>query len=230
MFRRVAAAVPAQAGRVLATAARPSIVSPIRTAAPAVSAVGRRQYHEKDKCHILFVREVDVVAIKAFHDNHLVIAPPFPTYIPLLDHYNKPRNVGSMSKTDTDVGTGLVGAPACGDVMKLQIRVDPNNNTISDVKFKTFGCGSAIASSSYLTELVRGMTLEDASRIKNTEIAKELCLPPVKLHCSMLAEDAIKSAISNYYTKNPNARQTDLGGKSAPLPKVEIETVSSATA
>jgi Fe-S cluster assembly scaffold IscU len=195
MFRRVAAAVPAQAGRVLAAAARPSIVSPIRTAAPAVSAVGRRQYHEK-----------------------------------VLDHYNKPRNVGSMSKTDTDVGTGLVGAPACGDVMKLQIRVDPNNNTISDVKFKTFGCGSAIASSSYLTELVRGMTLEDASRIKNTEIAKELCLPPVKLHCSMLAEDAIKSAISNYYTKNPNARQTDLGGKSAPLPKVEIETVSSATA
>lgn len=98
----------------------------------------------------------------------------------LLDHYNKPRNVGSMSKTDNDVGTGLVGAPACGDVMKLQIRVDPNSNTISDVKFKTFGCGSAIASSSYLTELVRGMTLEDASRIKNTEIAKELCLPPVK--------------------------------------------------
>jgi len=195
MFRRVAATVPAQAGRVLATAARPSIVSPLRTAAPAVSAVGRRQYHEK-----------------------------------VLDHYNKPRNVGSMSKTDNDVGTGLVGAPACGDVMKLQIRVDPNSNTISDVKFKTFGCGSAIASSSYLTELVRGMTLEDASRIKNTEIAKELCLPPVKLHCSMLAEDAIKSAISNYYTKNPNARQTDLGGKSAPLPKVEIETVSSATA
>jgi NifU-like protein involved in Fe-S cluster formation len=157
-----------------------------------------------------------------------------------------------MPKADNDVGTGLVGAPACGDVMKLQIRVDPNNNTISDVKFKTFGCGSAIASSSYLTELVRGMTLEDASRIKNTEIAKELCLPPVKceytsgwswyrggermlywriiVHCSMLAEDAIKSAIQNYYTKNPNARATDLGGKSAPLPKVEIETVSSASA
>lgn len=148
----------------------------------------------------------------------------------VLDHYNRPRNVGSMPKADTDVGTGLVGAPACGDVMKLQIRVDPNSNTISDVKFKTFGCGSAIASSSYLTELVRGMTLEDAARIKNTEIAKELCLPPVKLHCSMLAEDAIKSAISNYYTKNPNARTTDLGGKSAPLPKVEVETVSSATA
>jgi len=98
----------------------------------------------------------------------------------VLDHYSRPRNVGSMSKTDTDVGTGLVGAPACGDVMKLQIRVDPNNNTISDVKFKTFGCGSAIASSSYLTELVRGMTLEEAGRVRNTEIAKELCLPPVK--------------------------------------------------
>lgn len=98
----------------------------------------------------------------------------------VIDHYSRPRNVGSMPKTDTDVGTGLVGAPACGDVMKLQIRVDPNNNTISDVKFKTFGCGSAIASSSYLTELVRGMTLEEAGRIRNTEIAKELCLPPVK--------------------------------------------------
>ncbi|KAH9869410.1 iron-binding protein [Plenodomus lingam] len=195
MFKRVAAALPTQVGRVLCTAARPTVASPFRTAAPSVSAVGRRQYHEK-----------------------------------VLDHYNKPRNVGSMSKTDSDVGTGLVGAPACGDVMKLQIRVDPNNNTISDVKFKTFGCGSAIASSSYLTELVRGMTLEDAARIKNTEIAKELCLPPVKLHCSMLAEDAIKSAISNYYTKNPNARATDLGGKSAPLPKVEVETVSSTAA
>lgn len=98
----------------------------------------------------------------------------------VLDHYSNPRNVGSMQKNDTDVGTGLVGAPACGDVMKLQIRVNPNDNTIADVKFKTFGCGSAIASSSYLTELVRGMTLEQASRIKNTEIAKELCLPPVK--------------------------------------------------
>lgn len=98
----------------------------------------------------------------------------------VLDHYSRPRNVGSMSKTDTDVGTGLVGAPACGDVMKLQIRVDPSTNTISDVKFKTFGCGSAIASSSYLTELVRGMTLEEAGRVRNTEIAQELCLPPVK--------------------------------------------------
>ncbi|KAE8454066.1 iron-binding protein [Mollisiaceae sp. DMI_Dod_QoI] len=143
----------------------------------------------------------------------------------VLDHYSRPRNVGSMSKTDTDVGTGLVGAPACGDVMKLQIRVDPTNNTISDVKFKTFGCGSAIASSSYLTELVRGMTLEEAGRVRNTEIAKELCLPPVKLHCSMLAEDAIKSAISNYYTKNPKARSTDLGGTGASMPKIDVETV-----
>jgi Fe-S cluster assembly scaffold IscU len=110
----------------------------------------------------------------------------------VLDHYARPRNVGSMSKTDIDVGTGLVGAPACGDVMKLQIRVDPTNNTISDVKFKTFGCGSAIASSSYLTELVRGMTLEEAGRIRNTEIADELCLPPVKR----------KSLLDVYYWRN----------------------------
>ncbi|KAK4982007.1 iron-binding protein [Elasticomyces elasticus] len=133
-----------------------------------------------------------------------------------------------MSKNDEDVGTGLVGAPACGDVMKLQIRVDPKDNTIADVKFKTFGCGSAIASSSYLTELVRGMTLEQAGKIRNTEIAKELCLPPVKLHCSMLAEDAIKSAISNYYKKNPKARATDLGGTGAAVPKVEVEVASAA--
>ncbi|KAL0255010.1 iron-binding protein [Diplodia seriata] len=137
----------------------------------------------------------------------------------LLDHYNRPRNVGSMAKGDNDVGTGLVGAPACGDVMKLQIRVNPNDNTISDVKFKTFGCGSAIASSSYLTELVRGMTLEQAARVKNTEIAKELCLPPVK-------QDAIHAALANYYTKNPKARATDLGGTGASLPKVEVETVT----
>ncbi|KAK9368023.1 NifU-like N terminal domain-containing protein [Lipomyces kononenkoae] len=111
-----------------------------------------------------------------------------------------PRNVGSMDKNDVNVGTGLVGAPACGDVMKLQIRVD-DNGIISDVKFKTFGCGSAIASSSYLTELVRGMSLDEAGKVKNTTIAKELSLPPVKLHCSMLAEDAIKSAIKDYKSK-----------------------------
>ncbi|PYH95133.1 hypothetical protein BO71DRAFT_418790 [Aspergillus ellipticus CBS 707.79] len=141
------------------------------------------------------------------------------------------RNVGSMSKS-VDVGTGLVGAPACGDVMKLQIRVDKDTNKISDVKFKTFGCGSAIASSSYLTELVRGMTLDEAAKIRNTDIAKELCLPPVKLHCSMLAEDAIKSAITDYYTKNPRAVKTDLSGTGATLPdvQVEIEKTSGATA
>lgn len=144
----------------------------------------------------------------------------------VIDHYERPRNVGSMNKNDDAVGTGLVGAPACGDVMKLQIRVDPSNNTISEVKFKTFGCGSAIASSSYLTELVKGMTLEQASRVKNTEIAKELCLPPVKLHCSMLAEDAIKSAVQNYYTKNPKAKQTDLGMSGSTMPKIEIEKVT----
>jgi len=143
----------------------------------------------------------------------------------VLDHYSKPRNVGSMPKADGNVGTGLVGAPACGDVMKLQIRVDPTNNTISDVKFKTFGCGSAIASSSYLTTLVQGMTLEEAGRVRNTEIAKELCLPPVKLHCSMLAEDAIKSAISNYYSKNPQARVTNLAGTESSMPKIDVEAV-----
>ncbi|KAI8328949.1 iron sulfur cluster assembly protein 1 [Blakeslea trispora] len=119
----------------------------------------------------------------------------------VIDHYERPRNVGSFPKTDTDVGTGLVGAPACGDVMKLQIKVDDATGKIVDVKFKTFGCGSAIASSSFMTERVRGMTLEQAGQIKNTEIAKELCLPPVKLHCSMLAEDAIKSAIKDYQKK-----------------------------
>jgi len=135
-----------------------------------------------------------------------------------------------MSKTDVDVGTGLVGAPACGDVMKLQIRVDPQTQRISDVKFKTFGCGSAIASSSFLTELVQGMTLEEAGRIRNTEIAKELCLPPVKLHCSMLAEDAIKSAISNYYVKNPTQKPTNLGGTGQVMPKMEDMAPAAAVA
>ncbi|CAG8679227.1 4680_t:CDS:2, partial [Acaulospora colombiana] len=119
----------------------------------------------------------------------------------VIDHYERPRNVGSLPRNDLDVGTGLVGAPACGDVMKLQIRVDEQSGKIVDVKFKTFGCGSAIASSSYMTERVRGMSLEEASQIRNTEIARELCLPPVKLHCSMLAEDAIKSAIKDYKKK-----------------------------
>jgi NifU-like protein involved in Fe-S cluster formation len=111
--------------------------------------------------------------------------------------------------------------------MKLQIKVDPETNTISDVKFKTFGCGSAIASSSYLTELVRGMSLEQAGKIKNTEIAKELCLPPVKLHCSMLAEDAIKSAIKDYSSRA--SKSTDLGGTAGKMPKIEIESVTATT-
>lgn len=185
-----------------ASLARPTTLPAARQLAPVASVNARRSYHEK-----------------------------------VLDHYSKPRNVGSMNKKDADVGTGLVGAPACGDVMKLQIRVDPETNKISDVKFKTFGCGSAIASSSYLTELVRGMSLDEAGKVKNTEIAKELCLPPVKrmfncsqrkstehranvitVHCSMLAEDAIKSAISDYYTKNPNSKITNLAGTEAKMP------------
>lgn len=120
----------------------------------------------------------------------------------VIDHYERPRNVGSLEKNDPDVGTGLVGAPACGDVMKLQIKVDSETGKISDVRFKTFGCGSAIASSSLATEWIKGRTLDEAMSIKNTEIAKELCLPPVKLHCSMLAEDAIKSAVKDYKKKH----------------------------
>ncbi len=119
----------------------------------------------------------------------------------LLDHYENPRNVGSMDKENKDVGTGLVGAPACGDVMKLQIKVG-NEGVIEDAKFKTFGCGSAIASSSLITEWVKGKKIDEANKIKNTEIANHLALPPVKIHCSVLAEDAIKAAISNYKEKN----------------------------
>ncbi|KAK4213857.1 iron sulfur cluster assembly protein 1 [Rhypophila decipiens] len=201
----------AVSGRLLATPIRPLVAQVSRQLAPATASVPRRLYHEK-----------------------------------VLDHYSRPRNVGTLDKTDASVGEGLVGAPACGDVMRLHIKVDPETQVISDVRFKTFGCGSAIiakpglvevpaecptvvidyqsswrsgslASSSYLTELVRGMTLEQAGKVKNTEIAKELCLPPVKLHCSMLAEDAIKSAINNYYKKNPNVKPTNLGGTAAKL-------------
>lgn len=134
----------------------------------------------------------------------------------VLDHYANPRNVGTLDKNDADVGTGLVGAPACGDVMRLQIKVDEETGVIQDVKFKTFGCGSAIASSSYVTELVKGKTLEEAMTIKNTAIAKELSLPPVKLHCSMLAEDAIKSAVKDYRSKRSSAvKQPTLGAATA---------------
>lgn len=118
----------------------------------------------------------------------------------VLDHYENPRNVGSFDKNDSAIGTGMVGAPACGDVMKLQIRVN-EQGIIEDAKFKTYGCGSAIASSSLLTEWVKGKTLAEAGQIKNTQIAEELALPPVKIHCSVLAEDAIKAAIADYQTK-----------------------------
>ena len=118
----------------------------------------------------------------------------------LLDHYNNPRNMGALDKESDDVGTGLVGAPACGDVMKLQLKID-DNGVIEDAKFKTFGCGSAIASSSLVTEMVKGKSVEFASSISNADIAEELSLPPVKIHCSVLAEDAIKAAIADYERK-----------------------------
>ncbi len=119
----------------------------------------------------------------------------------VVDHYSNPRNVGSMDKNDPNVGTGMVGAPECGDVMKLQIKVDPISGIIEDAKFKTFGCGSAIASSSLATEWLKGKTVDQAMEIKNTEIVTELALPPVKVHCSVLAEDAIKAAINDYKKK-----------------------------
>jgi len=118
----------------------------------------------------------------------------------VVDHYENPQNVGSMDKSDPDVGTGLVGAPACGDVMKLQLKIN-DDGIIEDAKFKTFGCGSAIASSSLVTTMVKGRRVEDAEQIKNSEIARELALPPVKIHCSVLAEDAIKAAIADYRKK-----------------------------
>jgi nitrogen fixation NifU-like protein len=121
----------------------------------------------------------------------------------VIDHYENPRNVGKFEIDDT-VGTGMVGAPACGDVMKLQIKVDPVTGLITDARFKTYGCGSAIASSSLITELVKGMSLDQASSIKNSDIAEELALPPVKIHCSILAEDAIKAAVADYKKKHDN--------------------------
>lgn len=121
----------------------------------------------------------------------------------VIDHYENPRNVGSFDKDETGVGTGMVGAPACGDVMKLQIKVE--DGVITDAKFKTYGCGSAIASSSLVTEWVKGKTLDQAQEIKNTQIAEELALPPVKIHCSILAEDAIKAAIDDYRKRNDNS-------------------------
>ena len=124
----------------------------------------------------------------------------------VLDHYEHPRNVGSFKKDDTEVGTGMVGAPACGDVMKLQIKVNPETGVIEDAKFKTYGCGSAIASSSLVTEWVKGKTLDQALDVKNTQIAEELALPPVKIHCSILAEDAIKAAVEDYRKKQADKK------------------------
>jgi nitrogen fixation protein NifU and related proteins len=124
----------------------------------------------------------------------------------VLDHYNHPRNVGSLDKSSAHVGTGMVGAPECGDVMKLQVKVNPETGIIEDAKFKTFGCGSAIASSSLATEWLKGKTVDQALEIKNTDIVNELALPPVKIHCSVLAEDAIKAAISDYKSKQMSVK------------------------
>ena len=127
----------------------------------------------------------------------------------LMDHYEKPRNMGTLDKNAPNVGTGVVGAPACGDVMKLQVEVDEQTEVIKDVKFKTFGCGSAIASSSLATEMIKGKTISEAMNIKNAEIARELSLPPVKVHCSVLAEEAIKSAIEDYQNKKKPIQQKE---------------------
>lgn len=123
----------------------------------------------------------------------------------VLEHYENPKNVGSFAKDEDNVGTGVVGAPECGDVMKLQLKINPDTEVIEDARFKTFGCGSAIASSSYVTELVKGKTVEEAYEIKNIEIVKELSLPPVKIHCSVLAEDAIKSAVADWRERDGEA-------------------------
>src|SRR6202047_3920640 len=128
----------------------------------------------------------------------------------VIDHYNNPRNVGQMDKSQNDVGTGLVGAPECGDVMRLQIKVNPDTQVIEEAKFKTFGCGSAIASSSLATEWIKGKKVEDALAIKNTDIVKELSLPPVKIHCSVLAEDAIRAAIHDWKKKRETPKPEDV--------------------
>jgi nitrogen fixation NifU-like protein len=143
----------------------------------------------------------------------------------VIDHYENPRNVGSFSADDDGVATGMVGAPACGDVMKLQIKVNPTTGIIEDARFKTYGCGSAIASSSLVTEWVRGKTLDEALSIKNTQIAEELALPPVKIHCSILAEDAIKAAVADYQAKAAAAK----GGATVTLADQSVCTPVSAS-
>jgi len=147
----------------------------------------------------------------------------------VIDHYENPRNVGSLDKSDDNVGTGLVGAPACGDVMRLQIRVD-DDGLISDAKFKTFGCGSAIASSSLATEWLKGRTIEEATKIRNRDIAAELNLPPVKIHCSVLAEDAIKSAIEDFRRKQQAKRALRGESSSDDAPSPDNEATSTPTA
>jgi nitrogen fixation NifU-like protein len=127
----------------------------------------------------------------------------------VLEHYQSPKNVGSFAKNEENVGTGIVGAPECGDVMKLQLKINPETEVIEDARFKTFGCGSAIASSSYVTELVKGKTVTEAYQIKNTKIVQELSLPPVKIHCSVLAEDAIKAAVADWRTRSKKSEQKD---------------------
>ena len=139
----------------------------------------------------------------------------------VIDHYEKPRNVGTLDKEDPNVGTGLVGAPACGDVMRLQIRVNPETNVVEDAKFKTFGCGSAIASSSLVTEWVKGKTVDEALNLKNSQIVEELNLPPVKIHCSVLAEDAIKSAIADFRKKQQSKREDAPVSAQATQPTVQ---------
>ena len=135
----------------------------------------------------------------------------------VIDHYENPRNVGAFDKGDETVGTGMVGAPACGDVMKLQIKVNPVTGLIEDARFKTYGCGSAIASSSLITEWVKGKSLDQAMTIKNTHIAEELALPPVKIHCSILAEDAIKAAVEDYKAKHGGAAQVPVSAQTSAL-------------
>src|SRR5207253_4876881 len=135
----------------------------------------------------------------------------------VIDHYNHPRNVGTLDKSSGQVGTGLVGAPECGDVMRLQIKVNPDTKVIEDAKFKTFGCGSAIASSSLATEWVKGKTVDEALGIKNTDIVKELSLPPVKIHCSVLAEDAIKAAIADYKKKKGETKAAPVEASAQPM-------------
>jgi nitrogen fixation NifU-like protein len=146
----------------------------------------------------------------------------------VIEHYEHPRNVGTLDKEDPNVGTGLVGAPACGDVMRLQIRVNPETGVVEDAKFKTFGCGSAIASSSLVTEWVKGKTIDEAMSIKNSQIVEELNLPPVKIHCSVLAEDAIKSAIADFRRKRDQTR-AQLDGGASEQPASTSTTAGEAT-